>query len=60
MSNWISRDVKLKQRHLNKNFSKPFKKFQERESNKKERKRIREAQRQKYDSINEDEDSSYG
>lgn len=56
MSNWENRDMKLHQRYLTKNFSKPFRKKIEKDRKVQERQKIREAQKFKYDSTEEDDD----
>ncbi len=60
MGNWQSRDMKLRQRHVNKEFSRPFRKKQEKNKRDKQQ-RIREAQKAqaKYVSLDEDDDTSY-
>ena len=57
MGNWQGRDTKLRQRQVYKEFSKPFKKKLEKDQKKKERQHIREAQRAKYDSMDEDDET---
>lgn len=48
--------MKLHQRYLTKNFSKPFRKKIEKDRKVQERQKIREAQKFKYDSTEEDDD----
>ena len=59
MSDWSYRDTKLHQGHITKSFSKPFRKKLEKDQKKKERQYIREAQRVKYDSTEEEDDIFY-
>lgn len=59
MGNWQSREVKLKQRQAHKDFSKPFRKKHDKDK-RDSQKRIREAQRLKNDSRDEEDDVSYG
>ena len=59
MSDWTNRDTKLHQRHITKSFSKPFRKKLEKDQKKIERQYIREAQRVKYDSTEEEDDIFY-
>ena len=54
-----SREAKLQQRHMNKSLSRPFKKRLEKDQQRIERQRIRDAKRAKYDSGNDDSDQSY-
>tara|TARA_Y100000310_G_scaffold34266_2_gene32438 strand:- start:3217 stop:3399 length:183 start_codon:yes stop_codon:yes gene_type:complete len=59
MGNWQNRDGKLRQRHASKAFSKPFKKKPDKNSKQESQKRIREAQRAKAISLDEDDEVSY-
>jgi len=58
MSSWQNREGKLLQRHLNKEFSKPFKKKHDKNKHDIQTK-IREAQRAKSIAMNEEDDVLY-
>jgi len=58
MDKWASRAKKLQNRKMNKSYGKSFKKDGQQESRKKEKIRIREAQRAKYLMLDEDTDNS--
>ena len=58
MGNWRSRDVKLRQRQVRKEFSKPFKKKSDKDKQV-VRQKIRAAQRAKYTSLDEDDEIQY-